>query len=232
MRKLLLFLAFCSVVGCKDRFENIGKVPTSPAVKIFYLGSLVKFHRDSVKLSSPNFNYFGVDLHLSDSDRYYTSLTYSYQVGSGKLIYRSDTLASNLLPFDAYRCLVRFVPTGEGLTRMVFTVTDHLNNSSQAVLELLTFKNLLPVGSLVITPIKTVDPLEYLIDAGASYDADVHFGGGIVQYIYQVDGQTIATSKSQIKHIFSAPGVYTITLQIKDNDGGLSPLIIQQVAIN
>jgi len=232
MRKLILLLAVCSLLGCKDRFDTIGTVPTSPSVKIFYLNSLKKFHRDSVKISSPNYNYFGVDLRLSDSDRYYTSLTYKYVTGSGNLVYRSDTLRSNLLPFDAYRCLVRFSPTGEGLTRISFTVTDQLNNQSEAALELLTFTNLLPVSSLLVMPIKSLDPLEYLIDASASYDADRHYGGGIVQYIYQVDGQTIATSKSQIKHIFSSRGVYTITVQTKDNDGGLSPLVTQQVSIN
>lgn len=228
---LLVFLV-AGLTGCKDRFETIGTIPSSPAVRIFTRDSLKSFVRDSIKLSNLNYNFYGIELRLSDSDKYYTSLTYSYDQGGGKILYRHDTLGLSLLPFDKDKCIVRFIPSGEGLTRMIFKATDQLHNSSSSTLELLTFKNLLPVPALKVTAVQVIDPLEYLLDASGSYDADRHFGGGITQYIYQVDGQVIASSKSQIKHIFSAPGVYTITLQTRDNDGALSPVFSQQVSIN
>lgn len=227
---LLVILSF--LLSCKDRFETIGTIPSSPAVKIYARDSLRSFVRDSIKLNSPNYNFYGIELRLSDSDKYYTSLTYSYDQGGGKILYRHDTLGADLLPFEKDKCLVRFIPSGEGLTRMIFTATDQLHNSSRSTLELLSFKNLPPVSILKVIPVQTIDPLEYLLDASGSYDADRHFGGGITGYIYQVDGQTIETSKDQIKHIFSAPGVYTITVQTRDNDGALSPLSSQQVSIN
>lgn len=228
----LLFFIVLIFTSCKDRFESIGTIPSSPAVRIFARDSLKSFVRDSIKLSNPNFNYYGIELRLSDSDKYYTSLTYSYNQGGGKILYRHDTLNVNLLPFDKDLCIVRFLPMAEGLTRMVFTATDQLHNSNSSTLELLAFKNLPPVSMLKVVPVQIIDPLEYLMDASSSYDPDRHFGGGISQYIYQVDGQVITSSKNQIKHIFSAPGVYTITLQTRDNDGALSTVSSQQVSIN
>jgi len=232
--KKFLFIFFIPFLfaSCKNRFEQIGAIPTSPAVRIFWNDTLHKSHVDSIKLSNINYRYFGIDLRLSDSDRYYTSLVYSFLQGSGKLVYRSDTLVGNLLPYDNYRCLLHYIPSSEGLSVMNFTVTDQLKNQSSAFLSLFTFKNLVPFSFLKVSPIKEVDPLEYLLDASASYDADRHFGGTIVQYIYQVEGQTIATSKSQIKHIFSVPGVYSVSIQTKDNDGGFSPIVLQQISIN
>lgn len=224
---LLLVLSACS-----DRLEIIGTIPSSPSVKIVTRSALKSFVRDSIKLSNPNFNFYGIELRLSDSDKYYNSLTYTFEKGYGKILCRNDTLRMNLLPFVNYKCQVKFLPAGEGLTRIIFKATDQLHNSNSSAIELLAFKNLLPVVDLKVSPVKIIDPLEYLLDASKSYDPDHNFGGGIIQYIYQVDGQTISTSKDQIKHIFSAPGVYTVTIQAKDNDNGYSQVLSQQVAIN
>ena len=235
MKKIFLvpvMLLFLLPISCKDRFETIGTIPTFPKVKIFYLDSLLSYHRDSIKLSNPNFSYFGVDLRLSDSDRYYTSLSYSFTQGGGKFVDRSDTLTPFLLPFINFRCQLQFLPYSPGETNIIFLASDQLHNSSSATLSLFTFTNLLPISILKLTPLKTVDPLEYSLDASSSYDQDRHFGGAIVQYIYQVEGQTILTSQNQIKYIFSAPGVYTVTLQTKDNDGAFSSINSQQVSIN
>lgn len=221
-----------TISACSNRLEAIGTIPSSPSVKIMHKDSLKTFVRDSIKLSNPEFSTYGIELQLSDSDKYYNSLTYAFDQGAGKIVYRKDTLSLDLLPFNNDKCLVKFVPSDVGLSRILFKATDQLHNSNTSILELLTFENLLPVSKLVITPVKVVDPLEYLLDASSSYDPDLHFGGGIVEYLYQVDGQNISTTKNQIKHIFSSPGVYTVTLQTKDNDGGLSPVQSQQVPIN
>ena len=232
MNRLITALILMALSGCSNRMESIGTIPSFPSVKIVVKSSLKSFIRDSVKLSNPNFNTYGIELRLSDSDKYYNSLTYLFEKGSGKLVYRHDTLNIGLLPFMNYTCLVKFIPDSEGLTRLVFKATDQLKNSSSSVLELLTFNNLLPVADLQVSPVKIIDPLEYLLDASQSYDPDHNFGGGIIQYIYQVDGQIIYTSKDQIKHIFSSPGIYTLTIQAKDNDGGYSSVLSKQVSIN
>lgn len=234
--KLTLYYIFvfliCGFSSCSNRLETIGTIPSSPLVRIAYRDSLKSYIKDSVKLSNPAFSTYNIQLQLSDSDKYYNSLTYTFEMGTGKIVYRQDTLALKLLPFENDKCQVKFVPTGEGLVKMAFKATDQLNNSNTSVLELLVFRNLLPVSSFVVTPVKVIDPLEYLLDASRCYDPDLNFGGGIVEYDYQVDGQRIITSKNQIKHIFSAPGVYTVTLQTRDNDGGLSSVLSQQVSIN
>lgn len=232
MNRLITLLILMALSGCSNRIESLGTIPSFPSVKIVVKSSLKSFIRDSVKLSNPNFNTYGIELRLSDSDKYYNSLTYRFEKGNGKLVYRHDTLNIGLLPFMNYTCLVKFIPDSEGLTRIVFKATDQLKNSNSSILELLTFTNLLPVADLQVSPVKIIDPLEYLLDASRSYDPDRNFGGGIIQYIYQVDGQIIYTSKDQIKHIFSSPGVYTLTIQTKDNDGGFSTVLSTQVSIN
>ena len=231
-RLITVSLFLMALSGCSNRIESIGTIPSFPSVKIIVKSSLKSFFRDSIKLSNPNFNTYGIELRLSDSDKYYNSLTYIFEKGNGKLVYRNDTLNIGLLPFMNYKCLVKFIPGSEGLTRLIFKATDQLNNSNSSALELLTFKNLLPIADLQVSPVKIIDPLEYLLDASRSYDPDHNFGGGIVQYIYQVDGQIIYTSKDQIKHIFSSPGVFTITIQAEDNDGGFSSVISKEISIN
>lgn len=232
MRKLILFSALYLLWGCSNRKETIDQIPTSPLVNIFWNNGLYQVHNDSIKLSNANYSYYGVDLRLSDSDRFYTSLSYSFAHGFGVFVSRSDTLSTNLLPYNSNRCQVHFVPGGVGSTEITFTATDQLNHTRQATLNLLTFWNLVPKSSLVVSALRVADPLEYLLDAGASYDVDRNFGGGIVQYIYQVEGVTIRTSESQIKHIFSAAGIYNIAIITKDNDGGFSPTVNQLITIN
>jgi len=224
-----LFLGLgCSMMACKDRLETIGNFPTSPGLKIFAKGALAASVTDSLKLSNPNVRLYGIDLRLSDSDRYYTSLSYQYNQGKGIIINRGDTV-QGLLPFFNYRSQSTFYPVGEGLTRITFTASDQFHNSALAHLSLLTFKNLPPVAAITVTPLRNVDSLEYLLNASASYDADQHFGGGIVQYCYTVEKDTIRTVQNRIKHIFSVPGVFTISLQVKDNDGAYSNVLTQQI---
>lgn len=231
MRYLHIILVFL-ICGCSNRYATIDQIPTAPLVNIFWKNKLYNVHTDSIKLSNINNNYYGVDLRLSDSDRYYTSLKYSFVQGGGQFISRLDTLSNTLLPFDNFRCLVHFIPDRQELSVITFTATDQLNHTRQATLNLLTFWNLIPRSSLTISALRVADPLEYLLDASGSYDVDRNFGGNIVQYIYQVEGATIRTSKSQIKHIFSAAGTYNISITTKDNDGGFSPAVNQLVTIN
>jgi len=234
MRKGLLILSSVFFLflfsGCKDRFTTIGNFPASPGVKIFALGSLHASITDSIKLSNPNYSYYGLDVRLSDSDKYYTSLVYVFTQGSGTLINRSDTL-HGLLPFFNYRSQSTFYPVGEGLSNIKISATDQFRNTAVANISLFTFRNLIPVTSFTVTPIRAVDSLEYLIDASSSVDPDQHFGGGIAEYIYSVENNTLRTTQNQIKHIFSSSGVFTISVQTLDNDGALSKVAVQQITV-
>jgi hypothetical protein len=227
---LLLFLGgiLCLFLSCKDRLDTIGTFPTSPGLKIFAKGVLNSSVTDSIKLTNPNYKYYGLDLHLSDTDRYYTSLSYQYNQGSGIIINRGDTV-HGLLPFFDYRSQSTFFPVGEGLTRITFTASDQFHNTASANISLLAFKNLSPVAFFSVTPLRNIDSLEYLINASGSYDQDQNFGGGLVQYKYTVERDTILTAQNSIKHIFSAPGVFTISLQVQDNDGSFSKIVTQQI---
>jgi len=232
MKKILSYLFVFGLIGgftaCKDRLDTIGNFPTSPSLKIFAKGTLSSSVTDSIKLSNPSLNYYGIDLRLSDSDRYYTSLSYQYSQGNGIVINRGDTV-HGLLPFFDYRSQSTFFPAAEGLTQITFTASDQFHNSAKANLSLFTFKNLAPVASFVVSPLRNVDSLEYLIDASASYDPDQHFGGGIVQYTFTVERDTILTTQSSIKHIFSSSGVFTLSVQAKDNDGAFSKVVTKQI---
>ncbi len=214
-------------ISCQNRLQKIGAFPTHPGIKILLKDSLYTSLVDSIKLSNPNYSYYGLDIRLSDSDSYYNSLTYSITMGKGYIISRNDTLQGDL-PFTGLRSQTTFEPNGEGLVQMTFSAQDQLNRVSNAYFQVLVFKNLPPITSFTVSPVQVLDSLEYLIDASQSYDEDRDFGGGIVQYTYVIENDTIETSLNQIKHIFSMPGIFTIAVRTKDNEGAYSAWNIQQ----
>jgi len=57
---------------------------------------------------------------------------------------------------------------------------------------------------------------EIVFDASGSSDPD----GTIVKYVWDFgDGTTLETSEPTVTHSYSAPGTYTVTLTVVDNDG-------------
>ena len=69
---------------------------------------------------------------------------------------------------------------------------------------------------------------EIVFDASGSSDPD----GTIVKYIWDFgDGTMLETSESTVTHSYSAPGTYTVTLTVVDNDG-LKSTITAEIAVS
>lgn len=74
-----------------------------------------------------------------------------------------------------------------------------------------------PIASFVFSPISAVTNEEIDFDASESRDVD----GEIVSYKWNF-GDGNASTGRVVKYAYSAPGEYTITLAVVDNDGLLS----------
>jgi len=73
-----------------------------------------------------------------------------------------------------------------------------------------------PLADFTYTPQTPFVNVPIAFDASASYDND----GNITSYIWDFDdGNTTTVSNYTISHVYVAPGNYTVTLTVTDNDG-------------
>lgn len=107
-------------------------------------------------------------------------------------------------------------PTGEGIRTYVVkfkaTARDGFGETT-ATIEVNPNKG--PVADFTMIPSPGFINIPVSFDASASSDED----GQIVSYEWNFgDGGTNITDEKQIEHIYTAPGTYTVTLKVKDND--------------
>jgi len=75
--------------------------------------------------------------------------------------------------------------------------------------------NALPYAEISYSPLNPIEGQEITFDASSSYDPD----GSIVNYTWNFGDGNTAYGKI-VSHVYSEDGNYTLTLTLKDNDGG------------
>jgi len=231
--KAIILMNFLEILftSCANRKDYITSLDIKPDIKIKEGDSLIKFYQDSVKLNPTLKGYSSIDLIFSGKDGI-SGLNFSKVSGNGYLRYKNDSITGNSLnPMDG-EIVLKYIPIGVGISEYHFRVKDRFQGIDSCIFKILSFKNLPPVGKFSLYPIRIVDPFEYVLDATGSYDTDQNYGGGIISYIFFINGQTIKTSNPVIKFIFPGPGQYSISLQVVDNDNALSNIISQSELIN
>lgn len=208
-----------SAAGCDDRYTSLKDFNDAPSITLMAEKGTIpgKELRDSVKLSKAEFAYMPFIIALEDPNANIKAVSYRALAGSGQLIYR-NTEITGTVPVIGNRGVYRFVPAGIGNVHLRFVVTDRFDEKDSANLHLYVFDNLPPVAALDVRFVDSGRPLEYLLDAGASYDADRAFGGVVSRYVFTVGAERIETIKPGIPYIFPAPGTYVVRLQVVDND--------------
>jgi hypothetical protein len=224
---VLLFIFW----SCSNRKDFIQSLDQKPKIYIKEYDSLLYFYQDSVKINRSLNSFSSIDLLVKSSEGI-SSLNFERTSGSGLLRFRGDSILNNSLNPVNGELILKYIPQKPGLSEYHFTVKDKFQGKDSVVYKVLSFINLPPIASCYVSPIKIIDPLEYEINASGSFDQDRNYGGGIVSYIFFINGQTIKTSQPVIKYIFSGAGQYSISVQVEDNDSALSNLFSTTVLIN
>lgn len=234
MKKELAFISLLALtaLACDDTFDFIQNFNQAPTV--FFSGSQsVQEMIDSLKYGSTyeggrNKGLVGDEFYLlsigaSDPEGQIRQVTYSFQVGAGKL-YKGEQELNGTVALDNGSTQVRIVPN-LGVNTIVFQAVDAVGQGSTGSVSLFAFTNLPPVADATFTNTRVDSQYEYEFDASKSFDADFNFGGQITQYEYVINENaalTIKTNKSRVKHIFPGPGGYRIRYRVYDNEGATS----------
>lgn len=229
MKLTITLVLLCLCYGCDDRADGLKGFNDPPTIMIGpQSGGGAKSLTDSVKLSQRQFAYFPFTLAIADLNENIKLVSMQVLAGSGYVLHNQDTIRDTVRVIGN-KGIYSFVPQQVGKTEVSFIVRDYFNQADSARLQLYVFDNLSPVAALVANYSGVNSPREYLLDASASYDADRSFGGTIQQYLFSVNNVRIATTTmAVIPYIFAGPGLYTLTLQVMDNDNTLSkPATIQ-----
>ncbi len=112
-------------------------------------------------------------------------------------------------------------------------VEDEAGNRTQTGIQFNVLDNQLPVARLALSMMEGSEiPGHVSIDGAASEDMDANWGGGLDRYRFILDGfYETETSRPGIEYIFPEPELYTIRLQVRDNDGTWSEEVTDQILI-
>lgn len=117
-----------------------------------------------------------------------------------------------------------------GIYTVRLTVTDTLGNESYDIQQV-TVQSTPPVPTFSITPTSDREkPSRFVLDASATFDADLTNGADALEYIWNFsvpDGVTLEQVDSENKQVtvmFDVPGKHTIQLAVEDSYGQRSEI--------
>src|ERR1035437_5459975 len=209
------FIIF-TITSCDKRKDFYQKLNDAPKIEMRKQGAstFATGLNDSIKKMFPDYQ---LELKVTDEEK--LTLNYSLITASDKLIL-TNTIG-------------KFTPdiTKLGTDAIVFTVADSYKVTTTATATFVVFDNLPPVALFTTTHTAVYDPLQYNIDASASYDGDVKYGGQIVKYQFTINtSYVVTTAFNNINYIFPSSGNYTISVRVEDNNGVCSAL--KQIILN
>ena len=201
----MCFLILVSITGCDKRKDFYSTINESPKIEMRKQGTplFVTGLNDSIKKMFPDYY---LELKVTDEEKL-------------PLNYSLTNLADK---FSITNNVGRFTPdtTKLGTHGIVFTTTDSYKVTTTAMATFVVFDNLPPVALFTAAKQAVYDPLQYNIDASASYDGDSKYGGKIVEYEFTINtSYKVNTGFNNINYIFPAAGNYTLSVRVKDNNG-------------
>lgn len=111
--------------------------------------------------------------------------------------------------------LVSHTYSQSGMYVVELTVTDNDGNSASISTSVsVHIENRPPTATILADQLQGTAPLTVNFSAENAYDSD----GELVKHLWQMDGATLSES-SVLSHTFTAPGLYTVTLTVTDDDG-------------
>jgi hypothetical protein len=213
MKIILIILSLLFVYSCtyeEDLFESTKQAPT-----FYFIYNEKEFEgvTDSLKIPAVEIGKKTISFDAVVSDKSSSlALTSEFIQGSGVLKVNGDTLKQNGNFFDLF-------------------ISDIYGKSVKRRVEFTVFTNLNPVANLSINQIRQNSTYEIEIDGSGSFDMDEKWGGKIQEYIFKIGSyyEFRTTEFASIKHILPGPGSYVISLQVVDNDGGVSQPVFDEI---
>ena len=231
VREAILAVVIICTVSCSDKMKTIQLLDIKPTIGFIVNGQNYQTLTDSIRLYN-NENYYTVNLNVNDIDDNIWKLYYKVTKGTAEVFYNKQKLMLTSIRTDLSKLPIDINALSPGLNVIDIITEDKFNNSATATLNLFAFSNLAPVALLTATKIAVNAPLEYKFDASKSFDQDKSFGGKIVGFIYEVEGNVITTTSPTLNYIFQTPGIYTVNLKVIDNNGDKSNNFELKVTVN
>ena len=220
----VVFFLLVVLAGCDEREKYIKELNDLPVIGFGKLDAGAVLLKDSMKMGlKSGQKYYELSLRVTDKNNNIVSVLTSWQSGEGTISQDGNLVGAGglLIPAEGIVNL-RIVPKSLALNRIAFVVTDKLNATGRADLELMSFNNLAPVARYSLKSLAVIDPLEYEIDASKSFDRDAKFGGTVERYYFYVNDVEIAVrsaAQPKLKWIFEDKRQYKITVKVQDSDG-------------
>lgn len=228
LNKIAMFALITMLASCGNRKVKIADMSPTPIMSITDLkGNPIV--RDSIKMT------------LKTSNKKYSSFIINLVGNSGKTNLKVTTIntsgsvlvdgKSGDIDITSGIHTVNYTPQNiTGTSLIVLEAKDEYEKYSTGKIEIITFENLDPVGSMKVTPSGVFSSREYILDASGSYDRDSKYGGTIISYIFTINGKSFETvdGSPTASWIFGGPGKYNISVTVKDNDNETSTYILPE----
>jgi hypothetical protein len=233
MKIILIILSLLFVYSCtyeEDLFESTKQAPT-----FYFIYNEKEFEgvTDSLKIPAVEIGKKTISFDAVVSDKSSSlALTSEFIQGSGVLKVNGDTLKQNgNVHLGKGKFPFLFTPTRSGKHIIDLYISDLYGKSVKRRVEFTVFTNLNPVANLSINQIRQNSTYEIEIDGSGSFDMDEKWGGKIQEYIFKIGSyyEFRTTEFASIKHILPGPGSYVISLQVVDNDGGVSQPVFDEI---
>ena len=194
-----------TIISCDKRKDFYSTINAAPKIEMRKQGTsaFATGLNDSIKKMFPDYY---LELKITDEEK--LPLNYSLTTATDRFF-----LTNNV---------GRFTPdtTKLGVHSIEFTVADSYKVTTTAMAAFVIFDNLPPVALFSAAKQAVYDPLQYNIDASASYDGDAKYGGKIMEYEFKINtSYKVNTGFNNINYIFPSAGNYTLSVRVKDNNG-------------
>ncbi len=226
MRSLLITVGVLIILSSCDKRENLfEKYNEKPVLQVEKQRELVENLTDSIKIG------FDMSYKMIIQDEGAVLISVD-EIEGGEIILKNgnDTLhfGKGIIPCKGN---MLFKANSSGLVVGRLLMTDMFGAKKVFNFELKAFDNVRPQCKLSVLKIPEYSQYETIISLENSFDPDLRFGGGIIEYEYRVGNYyTLKTTEfKKINHIFPGPGTYMIKCRVKDSNNAWSDYVYSEV---
>ena len=234
MRVVAVIITAVALHGCDESKEFFDSVNSEPGLTLIIGSRSGSFVSDSLKVSDPNNIFFKeVTLVYSDENDNVEALNISSTTGDVFIIQEDTILIEDFVVVaskasDSVK--LEILTFTAGIKQLRFELIDSFNLTTVSEVELLVFENMIPV----VVETHTVDRTNQIItfDLSGSYDQDENFGGTLIEYELNFNGETLTRSIPGFTVSYTeGVEVYTYSVRVRDNNGEYSETVVKRINI-